>query len=107
MSVQIITIVTGEKLIADVREIYEDDTHTKGIGFSFGNPYVLSIVNDDPIEIRFDRWNPYTIDDVFQVPYDMVVCINEPSPELLNMYNSRSQIPESSSDSYDPILLTS
>lgn len=109
MSVQIVTLVTGEKLICDLNELFEDDTHKQGIGFAFKLPFVLTLKNqvESDMSVRFDLWNPFSIDKLFQVPYERVVCVNEPDPNLKALYLEKTKldVPDSSGDLLHPEVL--
>lgn len=109
MSVQIVTLVTGEKLICDLNELFDDEEKTKGIGFVFKLPYALTYEGEkeNEVSVRFDLWNPFSIDKLFQVPYERVVCVSVPQPNLQELYLEKTglEIPESSSNPLHPEVL--
>ena len=109
MSIQIVTLVTGEKLICDLNELFDDEEKTKGIGFVFKLPYVLAYEGqeENEVSVRFDLWNPFSIDKLFQVPYERVVCVSAPQPDLQDLYLERTglEIPESRGNLQHPEVL--
>lgn len=88
MSIFVVTIVTGEKLIAQVKELFEDEAKTRRLGFCFIRPFILTLydVDDDNVSVKFENWNPFTTDVSFQVPDDIVVAINNPNPLVKETY---------------------
>ena len=40
-------------------------------------------------QVRFSKWNPYTPDWQFKIPYDSVITISTPEPGLQNAYENK------------------
>jgi hypothetical protein len=86
----IVTLKTGQNIICEVREIYQGEgDDRKGVGLQLSDPFALELYEnpeaEDPADrskVRFARWNPFTLDRVFRVPYDAVVCVTAPDPNL-------------------------
>jgi len=77
----------GEKLITAVGEVTDTETG-KGLGFVFKCPYTLSMTPsaEGQFSVNFTKWIPYSIDNEFKVPYDVVSAVGEPEPDILNVY---------------------
>lgn len=86
----IVTLKTGQNIICEVREIFQgEDEEKKGVGLQLSDPFILELYEnpeaEDPTErskVRFSRWNPFTLDRIFRVPYDAVVSVSIPDPNL-------------------------
>lgn len=93
MTVYIVTMVSGEKLITEVKGIYEDPDNKKRLGFAFTRPFLLEVekFNNENISVKFSPWNPFTNDIVFQIPDEMVLSINTPDPHVLAIYNEKME----------------
>lgn len=77
----------GEKLITAVDQLIDPETGN-AVGFIFKCPYVLNTIPSDEkqFSVNFTKWIPYSIDNVFKVPYDVVVTTGKPEPDILNIY---------------------
>ena len=84
---KIVLTKTGEKLITAVGEMTDPETN-KGLGFVFKCPYTLSMTpsGDGQFSVNFTKWIPYSVDNQFKVPYDVVAAIGDPEPDILNVY---------------------
>ena len=40
-------------------------------------------------QVRFSKWNPYSPDIMFKIPYDCVMTISNPEPGLQKAYESK------------------
>ena len=40
-------------------------------------------------QVRFSKWNPYSTDWQFKVPYDCVMTISQPEPGLENAWQQK------------------
>jgi hypothetical protein len=40
-------------------------------------------------QVRFSKWNPYSPDTMFKVPYDCVMTISNPEPGLQKAYERK------------------
>jgi|SaaInlStandDraft_1057018.scaffolds.fasta_scaffold486071_2 hypothetical protein len=94
MSVQIVTMKTGERLITELKEAYDGEAEDKkGICLIFDSPYILSVSNQTPsgqytdeLQVQFSKWNPFSIDNQFKIPYDGVLAISNPDAGLMRAY---------------------
>jgi hypothetical protein len=100
MAVQVITLKTGDRIVTELKEAFEGDGEDKkGICLIMEHPYVLSIVGDIPqylteevnaeYTVKFSKWNPYSSDYMFKIPYDCVMTISSPDPNLAESYNKK------------------
>ena len=71
MAVSILTLKTGDRVIAELKEIFDEEGESrKGICLLMEEPYVLSLDGSTPqylteqvgseYQIRFSKWNPYS-----------------------------------------------
>jgi hypothetical protein len=100
MAVSIITLKTGDRIITDLKEAYEGEGEDKkGICLIMEEPYVLSLDGATPqylteahgmeYQVRFSKWNPYSPDFLFKIPYDCVMTISNPEPGLQKAYENK------------------
>ena len=62
-------------------------------------PYILQMDGSTPqyiteqvgaeYQIRFSKWNPYSSDWQFKIPYDSVMTISNPEPGLEEAYKNK------------------
>lgn len=100
MAVSIITLKTGDRIITDLKEAYEGEGEDKrGICLIMDEPYILNLDGTTPqylteahgmeYQVRFSKWNPYSPDTMFKIPYDCVMTISNPEPGLQKAYESK------------------
>jgi len=97
MADQIIVFKNGERVITDLQEVFEGEEESRrGICLQMSNPYVLELVSsNDPsggdadLQVKFSKWNPYSVDYKFRVPYDSVLAIGEPDQGLAGAYRQK------------------
>ncbi|ADO99253.1 hypothetical protein Np050604_150 [Cyanophage S-RIM44] len=97
MADQIIVFKNGERVITDLQEVFEGEEESRrGICLQMSNPYILELVSsNDPsggdadLQVKFSKWNPYSIDYKFRVPYDTVLAIGEPDTGLAQAYRNK------------------
>jgi len=100
MAVSIITLKTGDRVITDLKEAYDGEGEEKrGICLIMEEPYVLNLDGQTPqylteahgmeYQVRFSKWNPYSPDTMFKVPYDCVMTISNPEPGLQKAYENK------------------
>ena len=93
MAVSIITLKTGDRIITELKEIFDKDgDDKKGICLMMEDPYILNLDGATPqylteqhgmeYQVRFSKWNPYSPDWQFKLPYDSVMTISNPEPGL-------------------------
>ena len=92
MAVQLVRLKSGEDVIADVNNMYKDETKASLIGYLFGRPciaYLDTIVDAEGkkgYKIELSSWMPLTKDDQIPVPLDWVVTMTTPVDTLMEMY---------------------
>jgi hypothetical protein len=100
MAVSVITLKTGDRIITDLKEAYDGEgDDKKGICLIMEEPYVLNLdgttqqylteAHGMEYQVRFSKWNPYSPDTMFKVPYDCVMTISNPEPGLQKAYESK------------------
>ena len=100
MTVSILTLKTGERVIAELKEIFDGEGEDrKGICLLMEEPYILTLDSATPqylteqlgseYQIRFSKWNPYSIDSHYKIPYDCVMTISSPEPGLQKAYENK------------------
>tara|TARA_B100000035_G_scaffold171923_1_gene146705 strand:+ start:3493 stop:3894 length:402 start_codon:yes stop_codon:yes gene_type:complete len=100
MAVSILTLKTGDRVIAELKEIFDEEgADRKGICLLMEEPYVLHLDGSTPqflteaagaeYQIRFSKWNPYSSDWQYKIPYDSVMTISNPEPGLEEAYNNK------------------
>ncbi len=73
MAVSILTLKTGDRVIAELKEIFDGEGEDrKGICLLMEEPYILTLDSTTPqylteqigseYQIRFSKWNPYSSD---------------------------------------------
>ena len=93
MAVQLVRLKSGEDVIADVNNMYKDETKASLIGYVFKRPcvaYLHPIVDDvdgrTGHKVELTSWMPLTKDDQIPVPLDWVVTMTTPVDTLMEMY---------------------
>ena len=100
MAVSILTLKTGDRVIAELKEIFDSEGENKrGVCLLMEEPYVLNLDGSQPqylteqygmeYQIRFSKWNPYSSDWQFKIPYDCVMTISNPEPGLQEAYENK------------------
>ena len=92
MSVKLIVLKSTEDVIADVSDIQIDG---RIFGYKLKNPKVLTLsqveglyeeVDPTRVSINFSKWQPFSNDEEYQIPFDWVVTICDPLPNLKKSY---------------------
>ena len=100
MAVSIVTLKTGERVITELKEIFDGEgDNKKGVCLLMEDPYILNLDSAQPqylteahgmeYQVRFSKWNPYSPDWQFKVPYDCVMTISQPEPGLENAWQQK------------------
>ena len=100
MAVSILTLKTGDRVIAELKEIFDGEGDDKrGVCLLMEEPYVLNLEGGNPqylteeygmeYQIKFSKWNPYSSDWQFKMPYDCIMTISNPDPGLQNAYETK------------------
>ena len=100
MAVSIVTLKTGDRLVTELKEAFEGDGEDKkGICLIMEDPYILTLDGGTPqylteqhgmeYQVRFSKWNPYSVDTMFKIPYDCIMTISNPEPGLQKAYEQK------------------
>ena len=100
MAVSVVTLKTGDRVITELKEIFNSEEEDKqGICLIMEDPYILNLDSCLPqflseqhcldYQVSFSKWNPYSTDWQFKLPYDCVMTISEPEPNLKKNYESK------------------
>ena len=104
MSVKLLTLKSGEDVVADVREMVIEE---KVVGYYLKYPVRVNLVSEMsetdgsarlPSKIQLLPWMPLSKEKVIPVVSDWVVTITEPVDQLVNMYQDgikKYEAPES------------
>ena len=93
MAVSVVTLKTGDRVITELKEIFNsEEDERQGICLLMEDPYILNLDSGQPqylteqhgmeYQVRFSKWNPYSTDSQFKLPYDSVMTISNPEPGL-------------------------
>ena len=100
MSVSVVTLKTGDRIITELKEIFDGEGDGKhGVCLLMEDPYILNLDSGTPqylteahgmeYQVRFSKWNPYSTDWQFKIPYDCVMTISNPEPGLENAWKQK------------------
>jgi len=100
MAVSIVTLKTGDRIITELKEVFDGEGEDKrGVCLIMQEPYILNLDGGQPqylteqygmeYQVRFSKWNPYSPDTMFKIPYDVVMTISNPEPGLQSAYESK------------------
>ena len=100
MAVSVVTLKTGDRVITELKEIFDEEGDAKkGICLLMEEPYILKLDGDTPqylteahgmeYQVRFSKWNPYSPDWQFKIPYDCVMTISNAEPGLENAWKQK------------------
>lgn len=89
---KILVFKSGERVIAGASEMTDKETG-RGICLVIKCPYILTL-NPKPEDaeeysVNFSKWNPFTPDTTFNVPYDAVTCLSDVEQGILDVYMER------------------
>jgi hypothetical protein len=89
---KVLVMKTGERVIAGASEMTDNETG-KGICLVIKCPYILTLNpkpdDADEYSVNFSKWNPFTPDNTFRIPYDAVVAISDVEQGILDVYMER------------------
>ena len=100
MAVSIVTLKTGDRIITELKEVFDGEGEDKrGVCLIMQEPYILNLDGGQPqylteqygmeYQVRFSKWNPYSPDTMFKIPYDVVMTISNPEPGLQTAYETK------------------
>ena len=97
MSIQLALLKSGEEVIADIKEIRQEETDVL-VSYLFKDPYCVKIkttqvlVEDESRpkhELAYYKWMSLSKDDDIIVNKDWVVCITDPLDSVKQNYEER------------------
>ena len=97
MSIQLALLKSGEEVIADIKEIRQEETNVL-VSYLFKDPYCIKIkttqvlVEDESRpkhELAYYKWMSLSKDDDIIVNKDWVVCITDPLDSVKQNYEER------------------
>ena len=97
MSIQLALLKSGEEVIADIKEIRQEETDVL-VSYFFKDPYCVKIkttqvlVEDESRpkhELAYYKWMSLSKDDDIIVNKDWVVCITDPLDSVKQNYEER------------------
>ena len=97
MSIQLALLKSGEEVIADIKEIRQEETGVL-VSYLFKDPYCVKIkttqvlVEDETRpkhELAYYKWMSLSKDDDIIVNRDWVVCISEPLDTVKKNYEAK------------------
>ena len=88
---------TGERVICDLQEVREGDKEDgKPICLIMIRPYTLQLEPADPsapggqeVQVRFNKWLPYSTDTQFKIPFSALTCVGAVDPGLESLCADR------------------
>ena len=100
MATSVVTLKTGDRIITELKEIFDSEKdERKGICLLMEDPYVLNLDGGTPqylaeehgmeYRVKFSKWNPYSTDWQFKIPYDCIMTISTPEPGLENAWRQK------------------
>ena len=100
MAVSVVTLKTGDRIITELKEIFDGEGEDKrGVCLLMEDPYILNLDGGTPqylaeqhgmeYQVLFSKWNPYSTDWQFKIPYDCVMTISNPEPGLENAWKQK------------------
>lgn len=97
MAVKLAVLKSGEDIIADIKELVDDDGNA--VSFVFTNPYSVKLLSPQTLmeqsesereyKVSFIPWIPLSHDKDIAVGFDWVVTIVEPTKMLKESYEER------------------
>ena len=97
MSIQLALLKSGEEVIADIKEIRQEETDEL-VSYLFKKPYCVKIKTSQVLveqetrpkhELAYYKWMSLSKDDDIIVNKDWVVCITEPLDSIKKNYEDR------------------
>lgn len=83
---------TYERIICDLQEVREgDEQDGKAICLIMIRPYTLNLeqgpeAGRQEVQVRFNKWLPFSIDTQFKIPFSSVTCVGAVDPGLEEAY---------------------
>ena len=96
MSIKIALLKSGESVIADIKELVQEDQLR---GYLFKQPFAVNMSpsygfltedasgeDDGNMSVSFSPWIPFTTDEEIPVRYDWLVTVVSPAKEIQELY---------------------
>jgi hypothetical protein len=96
MTVKLAVLKSGEDIIADIKELVNDEGKT--VSLIFSNPYVVKLISPQMLmeheqerqySVSFIPWIPLSEDKNIAVKLDWIVTVVEPTKMLKESYEER------------------
>ena len=106
MSIQLVLLKSGEEVIADVKELRDEEQEL--ISYVFKDPYRIKIAIPQVLmenkskpkhEATFYKWMPLSKESDIIVNKDWIVCITDPIDTIKTLYEERINERRRSNDS--------
>jgi hypothetical protein len=110
MSIKIALLKSGESVIADIKELIQEE---KICGYLFKKPYIVNLSpvygflteeprdgEDGEMNISFSPWIPFTMDEEIPVRYDWLVTVVSPAGEIEKLYEDMINGQNNQNDSF-------
>jgi hypothetical protein len=89
---KVLVMKSGERIIAGASEMTDNATG-KGICLVIKCPYILTLNpkqdNEEEYSVNFSKWNPFSSDISFNIPYDSVIALGDVEQGILDVYMER------------------
>ena len=97
MSIKLVILKSGEQLIAEAKELVNDEKEVKGYLLDRPHKVVTNTPlllteeqsNDSSVEVTLSPWILLSKDQEVVVPPDWVVTVVEPLPSVIKMYQEK------------------
>jgi hypothetical protein len=91
MSIKVLRMSSGEQIVAEVKDLRDDND--KPIGFQISYPYSIVMQplpqkEGEPLKFNMNYvvWMPACKDNTFAIPFSSVVAFGDAAPEVMNAY---------------------
>ena len=88
---KVLVMKTGERIIAGASEMTDKESG-KGVCLVMKCPYILTLNPKEDTEdysVNFSKWNPFSSQNQFNIPYDSVVSMGDVEEGILDVYMER------------------
>lgn len=93
----IVTLRDGSNVICEINELFQGEgEERRGVGLQLKDPFALELHEfpeaenpEDRSRVKFSRWNPFTLERSFRVPYDAITAVSSPDPNLVNAFEEK------------------
>lgn len=91
MSIKVLRMSSGEQIVAEVKDLRDDNE--KPIGFQISYPYSIVMQpvpqkEGEPLKFNMNYvvWMPACKDNTFAIPFTSVVAFGDAAPEVMKAY---------------------